>query len=56
MDKMGENWPWMTDTKSSDPRATFPYLLQELSQEYDRQPIGMKKHLEIAQHTGFTEK
>jgi hypothetical protein len=44
---------WLTDTKSSDQRATIPYLLQELCEEYDKQEDTKKKAMDIATHTGF---
>ena len=50
---MGVHWMWLTDTKTSDHRATFPYLLQELCENYDKQPNRFKKELDMATSTGF---
>ena len=43
----------LSDAKSSDQKATIPYLLQELSADYDKQEEGQKKVLDFATHTGF---
>ena len=43
----------LSDAKTSDSRLTITYLLQQMSEEYDRQDEGMKKELQIASNTGF---
>lgn len=42
-----------SDAKSSEPRLTIPYLLQQLSVEYDSQEEGLKREMQLAGHTGF---
>ena len=43
----------LSDAKTSDSRLTIAYLLQQMSEEYDRKDEGMKKELQIASNTGF---
>ena len=45
----------LSDAKTSDSRLTIAYLLQQMSEEYDRQEVEMKKELQIATHTGFID-
>ena len=37
IDKQAINWVWLTDAKTSDQRATIPYLLQQLCADYNEQ-------------------
>ena len=41
------------DAKTSDQRATIPYLLQEMCTDYDKQDSTMKQRLDMASNTGF---
>ena len=41
------------DAKTSDQRATIPYLLQEMCTDYDEQEDSMKKKLDMATSPGF---
>ena len=43
----------LEDAKTSDQRATIPYLLQEMCTDYDKQDGTMKERLEMASNTGF---
>ena len=41
------------EAKSSDPRATFGYLLEEMTKVYDSLPLVDKAIIEVAEHSGF---
>ena len=43
----------LLDAKTSDQKATIPYLLQELSADYANQEESQKKLIDFAVHTGF---
>ena len=53
LDRMGVHWIWLIDTKNSDQKATIPYLLQEMCEEFDNLPSTEKRELDLATHTGF---
>ena len=42
-----------SDPKSSDPRASIGYLLQQLTEDYDKKGEQEKTKVKTASHTGF---
>ena len=42
------------DAKTSDQKSTIPYLLQEMSEDYDRQ--GNRRLLQLAESTGYIQR
>ena len=43
------------DPKSGDARANFGYLLQQLTEDYDKQEEKDKKKIKTASHSGFCD-
>ena len=48
-------WWLPLDPKSGDARASFGYLLQQLTEDYDKQEEKDKKKIKTASHSGFCD-